>query len=56
LIIYKIQRHWYYNDDHESALIKALICALLTAIPSPLGPVLSIPAGLLGIVKAIRRR
>lgn len=56
LITYKVQRHWYFKDDHESALIKALICGLLTAIPAPLGPFFSIPAGLLGIVKAVKRR
>jgi hypothetical protein len=56
LIVYKIQRHWYYNDDHESALIKAGICALLTMIPAPLGPLFAIPGGLLGMVKAIRGR
>ena len=28
-IVYKIQRKWY-DDDHESALIKAMIIALMT--------------------------
>ena len=35
LIAYLIQKK-YYGDDHEAAFIKALIVALLTAIPSPL--------------------
>jgi hypothetical protein len=54
-IVYKIQMKWY-GDDHDSALIKALIIGLLTAIPAPLGPFFAIPGGLLGIVKAIRHR
>jgi hypothetical protein len=54
-IVYKIQMKWY-GDDHDSALIKALIVGLLTAIPAPLGPFFAIPGGLLGIVNAIRRR
>jgi ParB-like chromosome segregation protein Spo0J len=44
------------DDDHETALIKALIVGLLTAIPAPLGPFFAIPAGLLGVVNAVRRR
>ena len=51
-IVYKIQRKWY-NDDHDSAMIKALIVGLLTAIPVPLTPLVAIPAGIIGIVKAI---
>jgi len=54
-IVYKIQMKWY-GDDHDSALIKALIVGMLTAIPAPLGPFFAIPGGLLGIVKALRRR
>jgi hypothetical protein len=54
-IVYRIQRKWY-NDDHDSALIKAMIIGLLTAIPVPLTPLIAIPGGVLGIVKAIRRK
>jgi hypothetical protein len=54
-IVYKIQMKWY-GDDHDSALIKAMILGLLTSIPAPLGPLFAIPGGLLGIVKALRRR
>jgi hypothetical protein len=54
-IVYKAQRVWC-GDDHENALIKALIVGLLTAIPAPLGPLFAIPSGLLGIVESLRRR
>lgn len=54
-IVYKVQRTWC-KDDHENALIKALVVGLLTAIPAPLGPLFAIPSGLLGIVNSMRRR
>jgi hypothetical protein len=54
-ITYKIQRRWY-GDDHDSALIKAMIIGLLTAIPVPLTALIAIPSGMVGIVKAIRRK
>jgi hypothetical protein len=54
-IVYKIQRK-YYGDDHDAALIKALIVGLLTAIPVPLGPVVAVPSGLIGIVNTVRRK
>ena len=54
-IIYKIQRHWY-GDDHNSALIKAMIVGLLTAIPVPLAPVIAVPTGIVGLVKLVRRK
>jgi hypothetical protein len=54
-IVYKIQRK-HYADDHDSALIKALIVGLLTAIPVPLGPVFAVPSGLVGIVNTVRRK
>jgi len=50
LITYKIQRHWY-GDGHNSALIKALVVGLLTAIPVPLTTSLPVgTAGFLGLV------
>jgi hypothetical protein len=52
IIVYRAQIKWY-GDDKESALIKALIIFLLTAIPVPLGPFVAIPGGLIGIVKKI---
>jgi hypothetical protein len=52
LIVYLAQKKWY-GDDKESALIKALIIFILTAIPVPLGPFIAIPGGLIGIVKKI---
>jgi hypothetical protein len=54
LIVYRLQRS--YGDDHDSAVTKALIVSLLTAIPVPLTPLIAIPGGLLGIVKAISRK
>jgi hypothetical protein len=54
-IVYKIQRKWH-QDEHDSALIKALIVGLLTAIPVPLTPIIAVPGGILGIVSTIRRK
>jgi hypothetical protein len=53
-IVYRIQIE--YGDDKQSAMTKCLIIGLLTAIPAPLSPLVAIPGGLLGIVKAIRHR
>ena len=55
VIVYKIQLHWY-KDDRNSALIKAMIVGLLTAIPVPLSPIIAIPGGLIGMTGAIRRK
>jgi hypothetical protein len=44
----------YYGDEDKDALVKALIVALLTAIPSPLPYVLFVPAGLLGLFRRKR--
>ena len=55
VIVYKIQTHWF-GDDKTSALIKSLIVALLTAIPVPLSPLMALPGGLIGVVKAMKRR
>ncbi len=46
IIAFLAQKKWY-GDDNESAIIKALIVALLTAIPVPLSPIL-IPSGIVG--------
>jgi phage shock protein PspC (stress-responsive transcriptional regulator) len=55
VITYKAQRHWY-RDDRESALIKGLIVALLTAIPTSLPGFLTVPSGIIGLVHMIRRK
>jgi hypothetical protein len=54
-ITYKAQRHWY-RDDRESAMIKGLIVALLTAIPTSLPGFLTIPSGLIGMIHLLRRK
>jgi Na+-translocating ferredoxin:NAD+ oxidoreductase RnfD subunit len=54
-IVYRIQRK-SYGDDHDTALNKALIIGLLTAIPVPLTPLIAIPGGVIGIVRAIRHK
>jgi len=41
----------YYGDDNQASLIKGLIVALLTAIPSPLPYALFIPAGVVGFFR-----
>ena len=50
VIVFLAQRK-YYGDDKECALIKALIVALLTAIPSPLPYALFVPAGVVGFFR-----
>jgi hypothetical protein len=54
-IVYRIQINWY-GDEPDSALIKAMVAGLLTAIPAPLGPLFAIPGGVLGLVNAVVRR
>jgi hypothetical protein len=54
-IIYRIQTTWY-GDGKDSAFIKAMIIFLLTAIPAPLSPFVAVPGGIVGIVKAMRRK
>ena len=54
-ITYKIQRAWY-GDNHDSALIKALIIGLLTAIPAPITGIFAGPAGILGLIHLFRNR
>jgi hypothetical protein len=48
LITYRAQRHWY-GDDRESAMIKAFMVGLLTAIPTSLPGFLTIPSGIIGL-------
>jgi hypothetical protein len=55
VIAYKVQRHWY-GDDRESALIKALSVGLLTAIPTSLPGLLTIPSGIIGLVHMLRKK
>jgi hypothetical protein len=55
LIAYLAQRKWY-GDDKDSALIKALILGFLTAIPTPLPAMLTVPSGILGLVHKWRRK
>lgn len=54
-ITYLAQRKWY-GDDKESALIKGLILGFLTAIPTPLPSILSIPSGIVGLVHSLRKK
>ena len=54
-ITYKIQRAWY-GDNHDSALIKALVIGLLTAIPVPITAIVAGPGGLLGFIHLFRKR
>jgi len=54
MIAYKAQRHWY-GDDRESAMIKGLIVGLLTAIPTSLPGLLTIPSGLVGLLHLLPR-
>jgi hypothetical protein len=51
--VYRIQLT--RGDAHDAALIKALSIGLLTAIPVPLTPIIAIPGGILGLVRATRR-
>lgn len=54
-ITYKAQLKWY-GDDHDSALIKAGIIGLLTAIPVGIPATLWIPSGLLGLLHNARKK
>lgn len=49
-ISYMMQKKWY-GDDKESAVIKALIVAFLTAIPVGLPGFLVAPAGVIGLFR-----
>lgn len=48
-IAFRAQIKWY-GDDREAALIKGLIVGLLTAIPTPLPPLLYLPSGIIGLI------
>jgi hypothetical protein len=55
VVAYLTQKKWY-GDDHDSALIKALILGFLTAIPAPLPAILSVPTGILGLIHTFRKK
>jgi len=55
LIAYLAQRRWY-GDDKDSAAIKALILGFLTAIPTPLPAILTVPSGIIGLIHNLRRK
>lgn len=54
-ITYKAQMKWY-GDDHDSAMIKAGIIGLLTAIPVGIPALVWIPSGLLGLLHNARKK
>jgi len=55
VITYKAQRRWY-GDDRESAFIKGLVVGLLTAIPTSLPGLLTVPSGIIGLAHMLRRK
>lgn len=54
-IAYKVQVRWY-GDDHDSAMIKAGIIGLLTAIPVGIPAIVWVPSGLLGLLHNARNK
>ena len=40
----------------KSAAIKAMILGLLTAIPTPLPAILSLPSGIVGLIHNLRKK
>jgi hypothetical protein len=54
-ITYIAQMKWY-GDDHDSAVIKAGIIGLLTAIPVGIPALLWVPSGLLGMLHNARKK
>lgn len=54
VIVFLGQKKWT-ADDAESAFIKALIVAFLTALPTPLPGFLTVPSGVVGLVQTLRR-
>ena len=55
VITYLAQRKWY-GDDKDSAAIKAMILGVLTAIPTPLPAILSVPSGIVGLIHNLRKK
>ena len=55
IIAFKAQMKWY-GDDRDSAMIKAAIVALLTAIPTSIPALLYVPSGILGLAHNWRHR
>jgi len=55
VISYLAQRKWY-GDDKDSAAIKGLILGFLTAIPTPLPAILSLPSGIIGLIHNWRKK
>lgn len=54
-ITYKAQMKWY-GDDHDSAMIKASIIGLLTAIPVGIPAIVWVPSGVLGWLHNARKK
>lgn len=54
-ITYKAQMKWY-GDDHDSAMIKAGIVGLLTAIPVGIPAIVWVPSGLIGLLHNARKK
>ncbi|MBV8069744.1 MAG: hypothetical protein JO270_07565 [Acidobacteriaceae bacterium] len=54
-ITYRAQMKWY-GDDHDSAMIKAGIIGLLTAIPVGIPAFVWVPSGLLGLLHNARKK
>lgn len=50
IIVFRIQKAWY-GDQDGTALTKALIVGLVTAIPTPLTPLIAIPGGAIGLIR-----
>ena len=55
VIVFLGQKKWA-GDDAESAFIKALIVAFLTALPTPLPSFLTVPSGVVGLVHSLRSK
>jgi hypothetical protein len=55
VIVFMGQKKWA-GDDAESAFIKALIVAFLTALPTPLPSFLTVPSAVVGVVHTLRRK
>jgi hypothetical protein len=54
-ITYRAQMGWY-GDDHDAALTKAIILALLTAIPTALPAIVYVPSGVVGLIHNVRKK